>query len=70
MSNDKKYKTHTSTEVKERHIYKTYVRAQINLRKDSDGDLIDYLDKRRVEGVFATDVFRELYDIAKRNGEL
>lgn len=57
-SDDMARKTHTSTEVKQRWIAKAYKRYNINLRYDTDQELIDWIEKRR-KTENTTAVFRE-----------
>ena len=47
----------TSSEVKERWKAKTYRRYSVNLRKDEDKDLIDWIEKNR-EKYGISDIFR------------
>lgn len=47
----------TSSEVKERWKAKTYRRYSVNLRKDEDKELIDWIEKNR-EKYGISDIFR------------
>ena len=42
-------KTVTSTEVKQRWESKAYVKYNVRLRRDSDQELIDFVEKRKAE---------------------
>lgn len=54
----KKRKTTTSTEVKQRWMAKAYNRYQVNLRKDDDAKLIEYVEANK-ETIGTTQIFRE-----------
>lgn len=49
----------TSTEVKQRWMKANYQRYLINLRYDTDQDLIDYIEQKKDEGMGVTDIIRE-----------
>lgn len=49
----------TSTEVKSRWINANYARYNVNLRKDTDSELIAYIERRKHNGEQTTDIFRE-----------
>lgn len=53
-------KTTTSTEVKMRWINKTYNRYSINLRKDSDADIIQRIEDNKCKGISPTETIREM----------
>lgn len=52
-------KTTTSTEVKTRWKQKAYQQYNVNLRKDDDKELIEYVERKKAEGYNTTEVFRE-----------
>ena len=60
-------KTTTSTEVKNRWNAKTYKRYTVNLRKDEDADLIDYIEKHK-DSQSITDYFRAGIEQFKNGG--
>lgn len=51
-------KTTTSSEVKKRWIEKAYKRYMVNLRHDTDAELIAYLEERK-DTIGTTQIFRE-----------
>ena len=53
-------KTTTSTEVKMRWINKAYSRYSINLRKDSDADIIQRIEDNKGKGISPTETIREM----------
>lgn len=54
-----KRKTTTSTEVKQRWEAKAYKKYMIRLRLDTDNDLIEYIEKKKQNGVQITELVRE-----------
>ena len=52
-------KTHTSTEVKSRWNAKTYNRYSVNLRKDEDKRIIDYIEQEKENGKSPTETIKE-----------
>lgn len=56
-----KRKTHTSSEVKKRYNDKTYQYYKINLRKDDDAELIQYIEEQKKNGVSPSETFRQLF---------
>ena len=60
-------KTVTSSEVKNRWNAKTYQRYTVNLRKDEDADLIEFIEKNR-ERYAVTDYFRAGVEQFKNEG--
>lgn len=66
MNNTPKYKTHTSNEVKKRYNDKTYTRLTVNFRNDEDAELIDYLERKKAEGILPSAAVRELFEISRR----
>ena len=63
-----KRKTVTSSEVKARWITKAYQRYMVNLRKEDDSDLIEYIERRKTSGDGTTDIFREAVEELKNKG--
>ena len=63
-----KRKTVTSSEVKARWNAKTYKAYGIHLRKEEDGDLIEYVEQRKANGDGTTDIFREALEELKNKG--
>ena len=61
-------KTKTSTEVKQRWENKAYKKYMIRLRKDSDSDLIDFIEQQKSEGKQTTELFREGLEKLKKEG--
>ena len=51
MDEKPKRKTHTSSEVKMRYMKKTYAQYAVKLRRDSDQDVIDAIEKLKAEGI-------------------
>jgi len=49
----------TSTEVKQRWIDENYSRYAVSFRKDSDKEIIDYIDRRKKDGLKTSEIFRE-----------
>ena len=49
----------TSYEVKHRWLKANYQRYNINLRYDTDQDLIDYIEQKKDEGMTITEVIRD-----------
>lgn len=62
-----KRKTHTSSEVKERWKAKTYKRYTVNLRKDEDLELIDFVEAHK-EKIGVTEYFRAEIEKIKNEG--
>ncbi len=62
-----KRKTTTSTEVKQRWIDKTYKRIMVNLRKDEDADLIEWLGAHK-DRYGPTEIFRTGIEKLKTEG--
>ena len=58
----------TSTEVKTRWIKANYASYHVSLRKDSDGDLISLVERRRHNGETTTQIFREALEKLKNEG--
>ena len=56
-----KRKTHTSNEVKKRYNDKTYQSYKINLRKDDDAELIQYIEEQKKNGVSPSETLRQLF---------
>lgn len=56
-------KSFTSTEVKQRWENKAYAKYVVRLRYDSDMDLINYIERKKV-AVGTTQAFREALEIA------
>ena len=56
-----KRKTHTSSEVKKRYNDKTYQYYKINLRKDDDAELIQYIEEQKKNGVSPSETLRQLF---------
>ena len=54
-------KTVTSYEVKKRHKDKTYKQYSINLRYDTDQELIDHLETNKSNGINPVDTIRSLF---------
>ena len=55
----------TSTEVKARYNEKTYKQYTFSLRKDTDIEIIDYIESQKAQGLSAADIIRQLYSLAK-----
>ena len=60
-------KTTTSTEVKQRWIEKTYKRYMVNLRKDEDAELIQFIDQNK-DKQGTTELFRAGLEKLKNEG--
>ena len=60
-------KTTTSTEVKNRWNAKTYKRYTVNLRKDEDADLIEFIETNK-ERISITEYFRAGVEHFKNEG--
>ena len=56
-----KRKTHTSNEVKKRYNDKTYQYYKINLRKNDDAELIQYIEEQKKNGVSPSETLRQLF---------
>ncbi len=66
---DSKRKTHTSSEVKQRWKAKTYKAYQVNLRKDEDAELIEFVESLKGK-IGTSDIFRTgIETIRKKNIE-
>ena len=62
-------KTTTSNEVKQRWKNKTYKAYQVNLRKDEDAELIQFVEDLRAAGTIGTtDIFRIGIETIKKEG--
>lgn len=55
-----KRKTHTSNEVKQRYRAKTYKQYALNLRYDTDGDLIDRIEAEKSKGFATSEAIKNL----------
>lgn len=74
-----KRKTYTSTEVSERYKKKAYANYMVRLRRDTDQDLIDFVEEKKLEmqkedptGSSTSRIFRdalELYYDSQKGGE-
>ena len=62
-------KTFTSTEVKQRWIKANYQRYNVNFRLDSYKEIIDYIERRKANGVQTTEIFREAIELLVDKGE-
>lgn len=61
-------KTTTSYEVKRRWDEANLVTYAVRLRKDSDGDLIDYIESLKAQGMNTSTIFREAIQKLKSEG--
>ena len=62
-------KTTTSNEVKQRWKNKTYKAYQVNLRKEEDADLIEFVEGlRKSDKIGTTDIFRIGIEKLKNEG--
>ena len=59
-------KTHTSSEVSERWKKKAYNRYYVSFRKDTDKDIIDYIEQKK-KTTNTTEVFREVFNEFLKN---
>lgn len=59
-------KTHTSTEVKQRWIDRNYKRIVVNLRYDTDKDIIDWIEEHKEE-YGTTNIFRDAVELLIKN---
>lgn len=59
MPDKPRRKTTTSNEVKQRWKDRNYKRFTLNLRYDTDQDLIDYIDAQTALGVGVTETVRK-----------
>lgn len=59
-------KTHTSNEVKQRWIAKSYRRYVAYLRYDTDKDIIDWIEKHKEE-YGTTNIFRDAVELLIKN---
>lgn len=55
-----------SKEVYARYHAKTYRRYNINLRLDSDQQLINYIDRQKAAGIMPTETIRQLWEKANK----
>ena len=55
-----KRKTHTSTEVKERFIKKTYKPYTVNFRKVEDAEVIELVEAEKAKGYGNREAFKRL----------
>ena len=55
-----KRKTHTSSEVKQRYIKKTYERYLLTLRKVEDADLINRIEEEKAKGFSTSEAIKNL----------
>lgn len=62
-------KTHTSSEVKARWINKAYKRYILNLRYDSDQQLIDFMENNK-EKYGTTPILRDALEMYMKSGTL
>lgn len=58
----------TSTEVKSRWIKANYACYHVSLRKDTDSELIAYIERRKHNGEQTTEIFREAVQHLKNEG--
>lgn len=58
----------TSTEAKARWKKANYAEYHVNLRKDTDSDLIALVERRKHNGATTTEVFREALQRLKNEG--
>lgn len=58
----------TSTEVKTRWKKANYAEYHVNLRKDTDSDLIALVERKKHNGATTTEVFREALQQLKNEG--
>lgn len=59
----------TSTEVKQRWIKANYQRYNINLRLDSDRELIEYIKRKQAEGLNITEIVRDALETKIDKGD-
>lgn len=59
--------SYTSTEVKQRWIDNNYKRITVNLRYDTDKEIIDYIEANK-ERFGTTEIFRAAMEMLMRNG--
>lgn len=62
-------KTHTSYEVTKRWQDKTYKRYTTNLRYDSDGDIINFIEENK-DKYGTTNIFRDALEMYMKAGVL
>ena len=62
-------KTYTSSEVKSRWIKKAYHPYHVNLRYDTDQDLIDFMEEHK-EKYGTTNIFRDALEMYVKSGVL
>lgn len=55
-----KRKTATSTEVKQRHIKKHYVRYQLSLHKERNAEIISQIEQMKEQGLSANEAIKQL----------
>ena len=58
----------TSSEVKTRWMKANYASYRVNLRKDTDSELIAYIERRKHNGEQTTEIFREAVRRLKNEG--
>lgn len=58
----------TSSEVKARWMKANYASYRVNLRKDTDTELIAYIERRKHNGEQTTEIFRDILEKAKNEG--
>lgn len=61
-------KTHTSSEVKARWINKAYKRYMLNLRVDTDQDIIDFMESHK-EKLGTSNIIRDALTMYIASGE-
>ena len=58
----------TSTEAKARWKKANYVEYHVNLRRDTDAELISYVERAKHNGRQTTEIFREALEKLKNEG--
>lgn len=58
----------TSSEVKSRWLKANYARYTVSLRKDTDSELISYIERRKHNGEQTTEIIREALTKLKDEG--
>lgn len=66
---EEKQISRTSTEVKQRWEKENYKRYVVRLRNDTDKDLIDYIESRKIRGDGTSEIFKELLNKAIQEGD-
>ena len=61
-------KTKTSTEVKQRWESKTYNRYVVRLRKDTDKELIDFIESKKAKGKGTSEIFKDAMESGIKEG--